>query len=477
MKKILPVITIILAVLFLYSSLLAQINVKKEFFSGRRTELLKQIDKGVLILSGGKTQVYRNSDGPFKQDDNFWYLTGYSSPDAFCLLAPNAKNKFVLIIKKMYSYQRPGSTTPKRDFLKETMENYGADTAYFAEDLENVVKRYAAGAENVFCSKMDKDLYNIVQKYTKNEASNSAKKITDPTELISNLRIIKTPEEIDFIKKAADITTKAEIEAMKASKPGLNEKVIEAVIDFIYKVNGSSGFGFPSIVGSGPNSLVLHYMDNNNEMKNGTVCVLDIGAAYNGYSADITRTIPVNGVFTKEQKEIYNAVLKCQKESVKLFKPGTLPQAIEDAAANTAKEELYKLGLITDKDTKWQHLIWYLHGCSHSIGLDVHDATPMAYYKNGLKPNMIFTLEPGIYISETALDNASKIRYPNVTEQEMKDFIDKVRPIAKKYNNIGVRIEDDILITKDGYENITAKCPKEIADVEKTMKQKSRFVN
>jgi len=468
--------SIFLALLFLSQTIYSQ-NPSMDFFKGRRNDLLKKMDGGVMLLYGMKGQIQRNADGPAKQEYNFWYLTGYTTPDAVCMLAPKAANKFVLFVRKAVSYRGAANADTKIDILKQVMEKFGADTAYYTEDLEKVVKRYIANESAVYCSSADKELYEMATRLSKDAAGNSAKKFINPTQLISECRIIKSPEEIDYIKKAVDITAKAQIEAMKASKPGVNEKVIEAIIDFVYKTNWASGIGFASIIGSGPNSLVPHYMANDQVMQNGTVCVMDIGAAYNGYSADITRTIPVNGKFTKEQKDIYNAVLKAQKEAIKIFKPGTLPSQIEETAARVASEEMLKLGLITDVNSKWQFRIWFIHGVSHSIGLDVHDATPASYSKDGLKPGMIFTIEPGIYISESWLDNLKGGRYGNIPEKELKEFIDKVRPAAKKYNNIGVRIEDDVLITPNGATVITSACPKEIADVEKTMKQKSRFTD
>jgi len=448
---------------------------QKEFFAGRRAELYKKMQEGVLIIAGQKTTPERNSDSPKRQLDNFWYFTGCNANDLICLLAPKASNKYVLFVKKMRMFPGRALAQQERDILKETIANFGADTAYYLDDFEKVVKRYVTNENKVYCEKTDQEMWRQISGYLKD---NNNKKISDGEDLIAELRIIKTPEEIDYLLKAAKITSLAQIEAMKAAKPKLNEKVLEAIIDYVYKTNWASGFGFQSIVGSGKNSLSPHYFDNNKAMENGDVCVMDIGAAYNGYSADITRTIPVNGKFTKEQKDIYLAVLKAQKEAINLMKPDAPWRDIEEKAANTAKEELYKLGLITDPNTTWQHKIWYLHGCSHSIGLDVHDATQISFYKDGrYKENMIFTCEPGIYVGESFLDNLNKFRYPNVTEKELKEFADKVRPAAKKYNNIGVRIEDDILITKEGHKIITADCPKEVADIEKTMKQKSRFID
>ena len=472
MKKFSLFCSTILAGFLLIQGVYAQ-EPGKDFFAGRRIELGKRLENSALLLASGISFPMRNSDMPFKQEDNFYYLTGYKNPDVLALFSNIDSKKFILFIKKRAF--RTMSGTPQRDFIKEAIAESGADTAYYTEDFEKVITRLLPSFNNLFARRTDIDLYNTLSKII--EKSGGQKKINDPVQILSEMRMIKTKEEVGYLRKAAEITTLAQIEAMKAAKPGLNERFIEAVIDFVYKTNGASGIGFPSILGSGANSLVLHYQDNNQEMKNGTVMVMDIGAAYNGYSADITRTIPINGKFTNEQKDIYNAVLRAQKTAAKVFGPGTLPRTIEDTVATMLRAELYKLGLVTDPNTKWQHRIWYTHGCSHSIGLDVHDATPSSYQKTGMKPNMVFTLEPGLYISEASLENNRMFRYPNVSDAELKEFIEKVRPIAKKYHNIGVRIEDDILITEKGNEIITAGCPKEIAEIEKIMAQKSRFVD
>jgi Xaa-Pro aminopeptidase len=475
MKKNLMFYSILLAVLAITLDVFAQ-EPQKEFFTGRRSELLKKMnDGGIMILAAGKTQPSRNSDLPFKQDDNFYYLTGYKTEDAICLISPKTANKYILFVRKGSSYKRVEGKLVKQDFLKETMQTYGADTAYFTEDFERVFNRYASSESKIYLRRSDKTEYELISKLIKNRPA--PQKIVEPAQLLSELRIIKTPEEIAYIKKAADITTEAQIEAMKAAKPKMNERALDAIIGYIYRLRWASGFGFPSIVGSGPNSLILHWETNDREMQDGDMCVMDLGAAYNGYSADITRTMPVNGKFTNEQKEIYNAVLKSQKEAIKLFKPGALPAEIEEIVANILREELFKLGLITDKNTTWQHRIWYPHGCSHSIGLDVHDATPMSYYKEGLKPNMIFTIEPGLYIGLSTLEQLKQIRSGTKGEKEFMDFYEKVLPVVKKYNNIGIRIEDDVLITEEGNTIITQKCPKEIAEIEKLMKQKSRFAD
>lgn len=472
MKKFSLFCSTILAVFLFIQSVYAQ-EPGKEFFAGRRTELGKRLENSALIIASGISSPARNSDAPFKQEDNFYYLTGYKNPDVIALFSNLESKKYVIFIKKRVFRTMPGG--PARDMLKEAIAETGADTAYYTEDLEKVITRLMPNFKSIYTRRADREVFDIVGKV--NSAASSKLNIVDPTQLLAEMRMIKTPEEISYLKKAANITTLAHIEAMKAAKPGLNERIIEAVIDFVYKTNWASGIGFPSILGSGPNSLVLHYQDNDQEMKEGTVMVMDIGAAYNGYSADITRTIPINGKFTNEQKDIYNAVLRTQKTAAKVFGPGTLPRTIEDTVATLLRAELYKLGLVTDPNTKWQHRIWYTHGCSHSIGLDVHDLTPSSYQRTGMKPNMVFTLEPGLYISEASLDGNRMFRYPNVSEKEFNEFIEKVRPIARKYNNIGIRIEDDILITEKGSEIISAACPKEIAEIEKVMAQKSRFVD
>lgn len=297
-------------------------------------------------------------------------------------------------------------------------------------------------------------------------------------ESIHEMRLIKSPEEIKLIQKAVDITCDSLIEAMKAAEPGMKEFEIEAVIEYVFRKNGSTRPGFPSIVGSGPNSTVLHYDRNNRQTQDGDLVVMDVGAEYGRYKADVTRTIPISGKFTKEQKEIYEIVLRAQEQGIDMIAPGLAIDDIHNHSIEVIKDGLLRLGLLTDKQSKWQIQVWLMCKISHWLGLDVHDVGDYRR-KNGksriLEPGMVFTVEPGIYIRENAIDNLPKILGDSVTEEEITDFISNVRPLVHKYADIGVRIEDDILVTEDGHKNLSVRAPKKIEEIQKIMNKKSRL--
>ncbi len=290
------------------------------------------------------------------------------------------------------------------------------------------------------------------------------------------MRPVKDELEIARIREAAHITALGVVEAMKATEPGMNEKDVELILDYTWKKLGSTGIGFGSIIGSGPNSTIIHYSTNTRTMQPGDLLVTDVGAEVDYYTADITRTFPVSGKFTKEQEEIYDIVLRTEKAALESMKSGNKVNDVHKTITRDLNKGLFELGLITDTTQAWQNSIWIIHGWGHHIGLVVHDVS--APYVPGnpevLEPGMIYTVEPGLYFSEDHLKrDYSGIR--GCTEEQWKAFIQKVEPVYKKYVNIGVRIEDDVLITPTGNEVITSEVPKEIKEIEALMKQKSKF--
>jgi Xaa-Pro aminopeptidase len=292
------------------------------------------------------------------------------------------------------------------------------------------------------------------------------------------MRVIKSPAEIDLIKKACSITSGALIEAMKAAQLNMKEYELAAIIEYIFKKDGADYTAFPTIVGSGVNSTILHYEAGDRKFKDNDIIVMDVGSEYKNYASDITRSIPANGKFTSEQKEIYEIVLKANKKAIKNAKPGLGLNEIQNYAKDMVAEGLYKLGLITDKGKSWQTNVWMPHAVSHYVGLDVHDVGDASYFtKKGriVEEGMVFTIEPGIYINNNSLDNLNIIYDEQVDSKELDEFAQKVKPAVEKYNNIGIRIEDTILITKDGCEILSSKAPKEIKAIENIMKEKSKF--
>lgn len=471
-----------LIVFFLQFNQLNAQSFNKEEFAKRRQQLMQEMDGGIAIFKGGDI-VERNDDidYKFRQNSNFYYLTGFDEPGSACLLIPGAEKEFILFIQpknplqEMWLGNSPG--------FEEAMKKYGADTVYLINQFLKELPKYLKGKDKIYYSMNDeKTNEKVLSVFKPSWGAFSPKMIINPMFMIHELRLIKSKYEIELLQRAIDITCGAHSEAFKATKPGLFEYEIESIIEYKYLKNGSPRFAFPSIVGSGANSTILHYMDNNQQMKDGDVLLMDIGAEYGYYAADITRTIPVNGKFSKEQKEIYGIVLSAQKEGIAKIKPEVRLNEIENIISKTICNGLYELGLITEKNSDWQYRTWYNHGSSHWLGLDVHDVgSYLELDKSGsrkLMTGMVLTVEPGIYIGPKSLENIPLwLPYYNndVSEEELKQFIEKVKPVAEKYMKIGIRIEDDVLVTNDGNKVLSAKAPKEIKEIETLMRKDSKF--
>jgi Xaa-Pro aminopeptidase len=281
--------------------------------------------------------------------------------------------------------------------------------------------------------------------------------------MFGQLRQIKSPYELSLLQHAIDITTEAQMRAWAMASRAKMEYEVQAEVEYTFRRRNADFWGYPSIVGCGPNATTLHYEESQGPVGAGNLLLMDVGAEYDHYTADVTRTFPVNGKFSKEQAEIYQIVYDAQEAAAAVAKPGATMEQLSAAANKVIKEGLFKLGLITNKDSD-QFRIWYMHGLGHWLGMNVHD---VGNYSVPLAPGMTYTNEPGIYIREDALDNL-----PDTPE--MKAFKDKVRPAFEKYKNIGARIEDDMLITPTGVEWMTKKLPRKIADIEAFMATASK---
>jgi Xaa-Pro aminopeptidase len=352
----------------------------------------------------------------------------------------------------------------------------GTDRAYPLDQFENTLPRFLRGKEKIGCSFLDEELTLALMRMVRRPWNSLPKTFIDLTEFIHEMRLIKSPEEIERIQRAVDITCEAHIEAMKAAEPGMNEAEIEAVIEYVFRSNGASGPGFPSIVGSGPNSTILHYEANNRQTEPGDLVVMDIGAEFQKYMADVTRTMPVSGKFTEEQKELYGIVLHAQEEAIKIIGPGVGIDDIHYRAVSTIADGLFRLGLITEKENRWQMRVWLMYRINHWLGLDVHDVGDYRRRANSsrpLEPGMVLTVEPGVYIREESIDNLEQILGRSVPKERILEFVESVRPAVQKYAGIGIRIEDDILVTEEGCKNLSLRAPKKIEDIERIMKKKS----
>jgi Xaa-Pro aminopeptidase len=291
---------------------------------------------------------------------------------------------------------------------------------------------------------------------------------------IHTMRQIKDDHEMELLTHAIESTAAGLVEVMKAAEPGMNEKDFELILKYKFEKAGCENLGFGIQAASGPNSTSVHYGANDRQTEPGDMMVFDVGARYGYYSADISRSFPVSGKFTKEQKDIYNLVLKAQKAAIEEIRPGGFINVASDKATEVLNQGLLELGLLTDLNQSWQHGFWIQHGFFHPIGLVVHD---VGGTWGELEPGFITTVEPGLYFPENFLENAERYKFRNVDQSEKEAFLKKVKPVFEKYVNIGVRIEDDVYVTEDGHRIISAGVPKEVDEIEKLMKESSMFNN
>jgi Xaa-Pro aminopeptidase len=456
----------------------------------RRSALASKIgDKSMLIVFSAPE---RSKTGDviyeYRQSNNLYYLTGISQSDTTLVLMPGNETRKEMIFVQERDPRRE-TWTGKILSKEEVTEISGIQTVYSSSEFENFVgtimnlfpykaPRYGLSTEyDVYFEALKNSQANIYlvfeepQSFTgeltrETQFGNRLKErfrgftIRDAWPELTYMRQVKSPYEIKMLKMAIDITADAHLRAFKTAKPDAWEYEIEAVIEETYKRRNAFDWGFPSIIASGPNATTLHYEASQRQMKAGELLLMDIGAEYAFYTADITRTIPVNGKFSREQAEIYNIVFEAQEASMKTIKPGVKLPDVHNAGKEVVVQGLKRLGLITDT-TGDQSGMWFMHGVSHWLGMDVHDTGESG---RALEPGMAFTVEPGIYIREDALDNLP----PTPENEKLKAAI---KPAFEKYKNIGVRIEDDVLVTSTGYELLSKKLPRAIADVEKAMKQ------
>jgi Xaa-Pro aminopeptidase len=287
--------------------------------------------------------------------------------------------------------------------------------------------------------------------------------------VLEELRAVKSPAELDLIRAATYISNLAHLQIMRAVEPGMNEFEIHGIVEYTFFRYGAERPGYAPIVGSGPNSTTLHYRQNDRFMEAGDVLLTDVGAAYQGYTADITRTMPVDGRFTPEQRAIYQAVLDAQKAAEARLRPGATWDDLNEATNAVVAERLAELGLIDAPDAmmqcdspRWgdvcpQFRLWYMHGLGHGVGLAVHD--PDISYYGSIQTGGAFTIEPGIYIRRDRLDHI-----PDTPEN--RALAERLRPVVARYRDIGVRIEDMYIVTENGFERISAGVPREIDEIE-----------
>lgn len=450
--------------------------------SNRRAEVLKRMKpNSIFILRSAEPRNYAGDvDFYYRQENNLYYLTNLKQNGATLVLIKNGtENQEILFLPKrnpqfetwngkMYSNEDATKISGLQTIVDSVereafMQSLISKTAFSAKDGFNI----PANFENVYLllpyTTGDSDGNAEFSRELEYSKSLNGYKIENARPIIDDLRLYKSPYEVKLMQHAIDITTEAQMRSMGMVGRAKFEYEVQAEVEYTFRRRNADYWGYPSIVGCGPNATTLHYVESQGEVKRGDLMLMDVGAEYDHYTADVTRTYPVNGKFSKEQAEIYQIVYDAQEAAAKVAKPGATFKQLSDAADKVIKDGLFKLGLITDKNSQ-QHRIWYMHGLGHWLGMNVHD---VGSYGKPMKAGIIFTNEPGIYVRENALDYL-----PDTPE--WKTFAEKVRPKYEKYKNIGVRIEDDLLITPMGVEWMTKDLPRKISDIEAFMSRASK---
>ena len=438
-------------------------KISKAEFARRRKNLMGMMDKHTIAIIPGAREVTRSRDTeyPFRQNSDLFYLTGFEEPDAVLVLVPGRRPGQVVLFCR------------ERDPDMELWNGYrlgpegavaylGVDDAFPIDDLDEILPGLIEGTQRIYYSMGHDDVFdqrvmgwvNQIRKLVRTGAAPPAD-FTDLAFLLHEQRLIKSAAEVRVMRKAGEISAAAHVRAMQECQPGRYEYHLEGAIQHTFAEHGARFPAYNSIVGSGANACVLHYTENASKMRAGDLVLIDAGCEYQGYAADITRTFPVSGQFSTEQRAIYDVVLEAQRAAIAKVRPGNAWNQPHDATVRVITRGLIKLGLLRGKERELikseAYREFYMHRAGHWLGLDVHDVGE--YRVDGrwrqLEPGMVLTIEPGIYI---AADNTK---------------------VPKRWRGIGVRIEDDVVVTEQGCDVLTGDVPKRADEIEALMFQAS----
>ena len=428
-------------------------------FSERRDHLADKVleDSAIIVSAASVKSRISDTEYSYRQDSNFYYLSGYEEPESLILIRPNQdKERFIIFCRDRdpLREQWDGFRTGQEGVIQD----YGADAAYSINSIDEIMPKLLEGAKNIYFSMsapcgVDAKISSWVEDIRKNTRSGAEPphNLLSLDSILHEMRLIKEGDEMDLMKKAANITTEAHIRAMQSVRPGMYEYQLEAEYLYAFNKNGARSPAYNSIVGGGNNSCILHYVENNAELQDGDLVLVDAGCEYQYYASDVTRTFPVNGKFSPEQREIYSIVLEAHKQSMEQAKPGNKWNLMHEKSVEVIVEGLLSIGLLQgSRDEiidKGEYSKFYMHRIGHWLGMDVHDVG--SYKQDGdwrpLEEGMVMTVEPGIYI------------------------LDSMEGVDDKWKGIGVRIEDDIAITESGFEILTPDVPRTIEEVEQTV--------
>ena len=427
-----------------------------------REKFIEQMDSGGVAIFANAPAAMRNHDTEhiYNPDPNFYYLTGFEEPESICVIAPDhPKYQYILFV--LPKDEQAEIWNGKRVGVKAACKEYGADKAYSINKFEEKIGKYLKDADHLYYtlgsnSHVDTEILTRFKQGVRSRirSGKGINTLVDPSPILSEMRLIKNEIELDRIKQAANITVDGHIAAMVAARPGMYEYELEGIVDATFRSNGANGTAFPTIVAGGGNATTLHYTTNDCEIKDNTLVLIDAGANYKRYCGDVTRTFPVNGTFTETQRKVYQLVLDAHYAIIDTLRPGVSIDEPHQKSIELLTEGMLSLGLLKGKTKKLikkeAYKQFYMYRIGHMLGLDVHDVNCVrdaeGEYKT-FEPGMVMTIEPGLYIAEST------------------------KKVPPEYLGIGIRIEDDILVTESGPEVLTDSVPKEIDAIEELMNQ------
>jgi Xaa-Pro aminopeptidase len=432
-------------------------------YATRRQKFLDKLANGTAIFRAAPQSVMHNDvEYNFRQDSSFYYLTGFNETNAVAVFAPHhEEHQFILFVQPKDALKE--TWTGYRVGVEAAKERYGADVVYAIADLDEHLPKYVEKADKLYYhlgrdGGFNSRILRLYQRYVRLYERNGTGPLSleDPQTVLHSLRLHKSESELTAMRKAVEIAAEAHNWALAHRRPGLYEYEIQAEMERLFRLRGGMGMAYPSIVASGHNSCILHYVENNRQMQDGELLLIDAGCCYDYYNSDITRTYPVGNQFTPEQRILYELVLKAQIAAIDQVKPGRPWNGFDNTAVRTIVEGLMALGLLSGdieeiiKEEKYKP--FFMHGTGHWLGLDVHD---VGGRKTGetwhtFQPGQVITVEPGIYIK------------PDFQPFEGQP------DVPDRWRGIGIRIEDDVLITATGNEVLTAAVPKSIAAMERS---------
>jgi Xaa-Pro aminopeptidase len=423
-------------------------------FSERRLRALTAFGGDVAVIPSAQT-IYRNGDSTyaFRQNSDFHYLTGFDEPDAVLVLAPECdESRSILFLRQRDRAQEIWDG--KRLGVERACEVLGVDAAFPIDELTQRLPDYLVGAASLHYAFGNDAMDRKVRDALESARAKTRRKgraphaFVDPSSVIDEMRLIKSELEVATLRRAAEITRAGHVAAMRNTRPGLFEYQIQAIVEGEYRRGGAQSTAYESIVATGDNATVLHYVANRDRLNSGALLLIDSGCELDCYATDVTRTWPVDGRFTPEQRALYAIVLAAQEAAIDCVRPGVPRDAFHKAAVRTITEGLIDVGLLRgsldENIERERYRDYYMHGTGHWLGLDVHDA---GSYRDAnddpvrLRPGMVTTVEPGLYVHRD-LD------------------------CDERFKGIGIRIEDDLVVTADGHENLTVAIPKRIDELE-----------